>query len=304
MTDTAAPSLPPASRDRSALALAGSVVAFALVNSLATWFENRVEEGYWSYVMMGVLVSQPTLFGVWTALGAGSILTRVPIAIPCLILLFVAPGYVPPTFADVRRVEFIQIVLAGLAIYTATLLLLLVFRRFTGFRIQLHSTQPADDRSGITFSMQYLLALITAYAVALGLAAQLKFDTTPQQPNLLFGPNFFISILVFGGSILFAAVLPTLFVPLSILHGHSTRRAVISAIGFWVAVTFSIMIIVIAMEGGGLRSTFEYLGFVQLGAILAGALAALALRFAGLRLVRYRPDATQSSGISSPVPSP
>jgi len=40
---------------------------------------------------------------------------------------------------------------------------------------------------------------------------------------------------------------------------------------------------------------------VQFGAMLAGALTAIPLRFAGLRLVRYR---SQFSSISSPVPSP
>jgi hypothetical protein len=303
MTETAAPSAPPLARDRTSLALAGVVVVFALLNSiasLASWIWPDIYGDLLSIIAVAVLVFQPMMFGVWTALGAGSILTRLPIAVPCLMLLFIAPGYVPAYFADVRRKEFVVAVLVGFAIYAATLILFLVFRWFTGFRIQPRASQPSIEKAGISYSVKYLWALITVYAVALGLTTQLKFQAAQPPPNFIFGPDFFISILVLGGAIISAAALPTLAIPLAILHGRPSRRAVLSSIAFWIVVTLSAFVTL--NDKNQPLETLGALLLAQFGAALAGALTALPLRVAGLQLVRYRPNTVQSPQPLAPSP--
>ena len=74
MTETAANSAPLNARDRTPLALAGVVVAFAVLNSIAStaiWIWPNSDDGIGGVVALGVLVFQPVMFGVWTALGAG-----------------------------------------------------------------------------------------------------------------------------------------------------------------------------------------------------------------------------------------
>ena len=284
MTDTAAASVPPNLRDRTPLALASIVAAFAIFNSVATWIWPD-HEGILSFMMLGAFTMQPILLGIWTALGAGSILTRLPIAVPCMLLLFVVPGYIPAASADVRRIEFIAFALAGFAIYVAAIVLFLIFRWFTGFRIQSATIKPSFDNVRIKFSIRYLFALMTVCAIAAGLAAQLKFQTKPPPPSFL-GSDFLISMLTYGSALLATMVLPTVVVPLAVLHGRPSHRAIIPLIVFWAIITISGVVVV--TFGDKYVEAIEVIVQLQIGAVLAGALAAIPLRIAGLRLVRYR----------------
>ena len=145
MTGPITGSATPYSRDYSPWALGGIVVGYVLLGSLAQSFLVKDDESALSAAMIGVLVFEPMMMAIWTALGPGSILLRAPMAVPCLFLLFVAPGYIPSVYASIERFEFAIAIIAGFGIYTAATLFFLLFRRFTRLRIQHFATAAGDE---------------------------------------------------------------------------------------------------------------------------------------------------------------
>jgi hypothetical protein len=284
VTSSAAPAAPPTSNDHSYFTLAGVVLAYAVLNFfiLLIWPDNAWDVA--EAVVFGGMVFQPISFGLWTALGAGSILTRLPLSVPCLMFLFVVPGYVPDNYADTQQRDFIATVAAGFVMYAATVILFLIFRRFTGFRIERPRPESPHGASGVKFGIKYLFALLTIFAVVLGLATQLKLQTTPTPPNFFFGPNFYIEILAIIGSAIYTAVLPTLVVPLSILHGRLTRSALLWSLAIWLV--FMTSLVVILFDSGDVLEAIGFMLLAQLGAVMLGAATAFPLRVFGLRLIR------------------
>jgi hypothetical protein len=284
MSESAAAPAPQSPRDPAPFAFAGVVVAFAVLNALTTWISQSVTNEIAGFMMLGAAIIQPMLLGVWTALGSGSILMRATMALPCVLLVIVVPGYVPPYFSDLQRREFVTIALACIAIYVISLIVFLIFRRLTRLRLQSHVSGDSPDKPGIRFSVKFLLAVTTIYAVCLGLATRLTFQSKPPPPSFLFGPDFFIFVVWFGGAILAAAVLPTIAVPLAILHGRPTRRASIIATSIWAVVT--LVLFVVLFDDGPTEAIGVPL-LTQTGAILTGMITALALRYFGLRVIRF-----------------
>jgi hypothetical protein len=264
------------------------VIALALLNSAATAFwPDAGNDDYFVLVAWPMFAFEPMAFGVWTALGAGSILKRLPVAAACLMLVFVAPSFVPAAFADLSQSEYTVGVATGFGVFAATIVLFLIFRRFTGFRIIPTTVQKSADSAGLKFSIKELLGLITLYAVVLGLVSQLVFQTKPDPNGSIFlGPDCFIRMFLFGGSIVSTAVLPTLTVPLSILHGRPTRRAIALMPVVWVVATLPVALLVLTADVDDYSEFLGALLLVQLTAATVGALVAIALRSAGLRLVR------------------
>jgi hypothetical protein len=287
------------------LALIGVAIALALLNSAATAFWPDAGDNYFTIVAWAMFAFEPIAFGVWTAIGAGSILKRLPLAAGCLMLVFVAPGVVPAAFADLRQHEYTVGIATGFGVFAATTVLFLIFRRFTGFRIIPTTVQTPAENTGLKFSIKELLGLITLYAVVLGLVSQLVFQTKPDPNGLMFlGPDFFIRMFLFGGSIVSAAVLPTLAVPLSILHGRPARRAIAMMPVFWVVATLPVALLVLSAD---IDDYSEFLGallLVQLSAVTIGALVAIALRSAGLRLVRSTTKQPKNAILRSPASNP
>jgi hypothetical protein len=283
------------------LALVGVVIALALLNSAATAFWPDTGDDYLAVFAWAIFGFEPIAFGVWTALGAGSILKHLPVAVPCLMLLFVAPGYVPNAFADLRQTEFTMAVAMGFAVYAATTLLFLIFRRFTGFRISPSINQAPSDNARIKFGIKDLLALITLYSIVLGLSTQLKFDTKPATNTWILGPDFYIAVILYGGSTLAGAILPTVIVPLSILHGRPSRRAVYSVTALWAAIVLAIALL---FDGNPKIELAMFVVFTQLIAATIGAFVAIALRCAGLRLVRSTTMQAKNSISQPPAPNP
>lgn len=270
-------------RDGKAWALVRIVVGLALFNSLATFLwptSDSVKE----FLLFGAMDAQPLLFGMWTALAAGSVLTRIPMAVSCLMLLFVVPGYVPAAFADLQQREFVAAILAGMAVYAVAVFLFVLFRRFTGFQIQSVTSNSSND-SRVRFSTRYLLILITVVAVVLGLSTQMQFQQKAPSWSFL-GPNFFVVVITYGTAILTGAVVPMLAVPLAILHGHPSRRAILWAIAFWAIVILLFFAFIIIGQGNPVDDLAAVL-LAQVGASLIGAVAAVSLRVVGMRLVRY-----------------
>lgn len=269
-----------APHSRITFVLVSVVVVFAILNTVLMGLWTDDKSNVRNAILYSLLAFEPISFAVWTALGIGSMLKRFPLAIPCLILIFIAPAFVPSVAADLRQKEFAILVLMGIAIYVATVLLMLLFHRFTGF-----SLQPTHaDNAGIRFSVRGLFVLMTIYAAVMGLTAQLKLRTGPSQYEWILGSNYYLAVAAQMSALFFAVVLPTIAIPLSILRGRPTRRAAALAIAFW----FAVSLLVVVLVGAG-TAFFEPLGAIlsmQLIAGILGALTAIAFRCCGYRLTR------------------
>jgi len=282
MTDAAENSRVSAPRDRTNAALLGVVIVLAVINSVITWFGRNIDTGsdIVGATYAGFVVFQPMALGVWTALGAGSIYTRIPMAVLCNILLFVAPGTIPANFGNVELFEFVAIASTGLAIFVMTTLLFLIFHRFTRLRFQ----SAANADTGLQFSMQYVLCLMTITAVCLAMALNLKFHAESPPGNNFLGTDLLLIILFIMGAMFSAAVLPTMAVPLLILYGQPSLRAKKWCAAFWLIVSAVVVIAAIGQDAGG--ETIPGILIAQFISALAGGLAAKALRWSGLRLIR------------------
>jgi hypothetical protein len=274
-------------RDRAPLILSCIAAAYVALGAILWWASNAAEDGISGAIALATLVAQPMLIGVWTALGAGSILTRLPLAIPCTAFQVIVLAYIPRVRSTLQREEFYIYLVAGLAIWAAATIVFLIVRRFSGLRIQHVAPQPDIKPAGLQFSIRYLLTLTTLYAVALGSIIQVEFKPPPPLPfwGFMFGPDFLMTVVAVGGAIMFAALLPTMAVPLAILHGRPSRRPITWVIGLWIVITLSIIIFTIDQEENPLL-TLGFLLLTQATAAAIGAGTALALRYAGLKLTR------------------
>ena len=284
MTDAAATPASTNRQNRIDATLLGIVVALATINSiiLLAWPENESDAALAFY--FGYMICQPVLFGVWTALHTGSMFTRLPIAVASLILLWVTPGILPANFEKFEKYELLSIGVAELALYLIALILFLIFRRISGFRLRSESEETAPPAQPFQFSTRYILCLMTICAMDLGMAFNLTFQSPPDPGTTIVGPKFFMEIWFFGAAILGVAILPTMAVPLFILQGRPSQRAIIGSLLFWAVVLSSPVVLFIDQSGPG--ESFLILFLVQLASTIVGAIIAIALRLAGLRLVR------------------
>jgi hypothetical protein len=284
MTDAAATSIASVSQNRINATLLGVVAALAIINSVILWVwpENGPEIALAFY--FGYMILQPVLLGVWTALSTGPIVTRIPIAVACLILLLLAPGWFPASFNRAEKYEFVLFVVAGLSLFVVSFVLFLIFRAISGFRLQWETETPDPATKPLQFSTRYILCLMTICALDLGMTFNLSFQPPPDPGATIFGRNFFFMVLFIGAAVLGGAILPALAVPLCILHGQPTQRAITGSMMFWAVVLLAPIIFFIDQSGPG--SSFLVLFLAQLATATVGGAIAFVLRTAGLRLVR------------------
>ena len=93
-----------------------------------------------------------------------------------------------------------------------------------------------------------------------------------------------VVVVAFGGSLAAVGLLPTLAVPLAILHGQPSSRAIKWVAVLWLVITIAITIFTIDQENPFV--IFGALLAAQFAAVVVGALTALFLRRFGLRLIR------------------
>ncbi|HEX3600276.1 MAG TPA: hypothetical protein VHU84_09030, partial [Lacipirellulaceae bacterium] len=240
-------------------ALAAIVAAFLLINACGTWLSWDRGHDVLAVLSYTLLTFQPTAFGAWTALGAGSIFSRAAITIPCLMLVFVAPGYVPAGYSDVTQSEFFMFVVAGYVVYLATLIVALSFRWITGLRILSRQDERSSTSLAPKFDLKSLLILTTLCALALGLTMHMHFKV--QSSAGFLGPNIFLRLILVGGIYGWVTVLTAFSVPLMILHGHPTFRAILLSLLLWGIVTF-IEFIILDNNGDSTR-VFSFILLTQ-----------------------------------------
>jgi hypothetical protein len=276
---------------RPSLVLMSVVALYFAFNAATAWFFSNGGISDWVEVaFIGMLVFQPIAMGMWTALASGLTLLNATLAVPCLMALIVATGFDRNGYADIQRSEFIIFAVTGFVIFALAMLLFLAVRRRTQLRIEPHHGAFFPIAPGFHFGIRFLLTLTTLCAIVLAILVRLNFQTEPRpQTFLVFGPDFFIRIFAVAGTILSAAVLPTMAVPLFILYGRASKRALRNAIVFGALATLLVVGVCGALEDN-LLDAFKGVLLVQLGATIAGTISGLALRWGGFRLVRRAPS--------------
>lgn len=281
-------------RDRSSLALASVFAGFAVMNSIVAWLwpDSDRALGNWALPLYGAFVAEPVLIGVWAALAAGSLILRLAISAPCLLLLILTTGTTPGAFSHVRSYEFVSFALAGFAIAAASMVVFLIWRRFSGLRIVPLANASTARSPQLKYSMAYLMTLMTVYAIALGVTSHLRFDTSP--PPLIFGRDFFISVVIYSGTLVGVVVLTTAAVPLMVLHGRPKFRSIVWSLVPWLVITGIVELFLAQLEeGDSLFARVAALLLIQLGAVVLGIASACALRWGGLRLVKIGPQTAE-----------
>jgi hypothetical protein len=256
------------SRGRANLVLIGWIVLCFSFNVATAWFFSGGHDNDWiEIVLIGTMVFQPIAVGLWAALAGGSTLINASLAAPCLVLLIVATGLDRDGFTDIQRGEAIAFAIAGLTVFAIAFVIFLVIRWLKRLRIDRHDSSSDASAPAFQFSIRFLLALTTLYALMLAILVRLSFDTGPPPSYFPLGPDFFIRILTFGGATFFAVVLPTMAIPLFILYGSAPRRLLRNAIVFWAFVTLLIAGIWGALEGYPLN-VLMFMLLIQLGATI------------------------------------
>src|SRR3954471_10530109 len=87
------------------IAIFVALVAFNVISAQALP-DSSPDSVFWTTVI-GAWVIQPILFGVWTALPAGSVFLRLPLVMPCLVALIVAPELDHAVSGKTERIEFL-----------------------------------------------------------------------------------------------------------------------------------------------------------------------------------------------------
>jgi hypothetical protein len=242
-------------------------------------------------VFAGAWIIQAHMFATWAALGPGKFLLRVTPIIAVFLTVLGAPGVHPD--GQFERGEFIAMALTGTSIFVVTTLLLLILRRFVGWRIELNRAASHGDNSRYQFTTWNLIVVITLYAVTLGVYTNIVFEQPEPAPFGIFGPDFIIAIVVYGGMTMAVLLLPMIAVPLFVLSARRSKLAVVVALSFWVVLTVGVIIfwhVVEGIEGDALLGAV----LLQTGAVVMGLVVAIPLRLAGYRLARSRRSRSQT----------
>jgi hypothetical protein len=284
-------------RLRSILPLWGVLVGFGALNAAfrRILVQHSIDTPIGGLIV-AIFVFQPTVLGVWCALGEGSIVARLAIATLCVPLLL-AIAVVSPYFpAHVGR-DIVPVFLAGFAVFFASFGLFAAFRRLTGFK--LHWPRRSNSASHYQFSLKALLTVMTLAAITIGLVGPGAFRMRTLWDASILNPTAILVALLVAGYVFVGAVLPTLSIPLIILRGWPSNRTIVIALTLYVVAT--VPLLALAASGGGNDNHREInvLLVAQLGSMFAGALTALPLSIAGLRLVRDQPPCLPSSSDSN-----
>jgi hypothetical protein len=298
MTELLTPSCPQ-SNYRHGLAYCGVIIGYIAFNSIAlsVMHHQPRENEYLIAFVVGAFAFEAVSIGMWLAMGTGAFVMRLPFVFASICIVCTAIGLVTTSMEPLERIDFIAILLsAGLIVFLA-FILFLILRRLIRRRVVSQDSPRGGEAGKVRFNMRYLLTLTTVVAIALGTASQLKFKSPDPRP--FFGPGFAIYIMIIGGLMMSYVVLPAAAVPLIVLQGGASKRALGFAAAFWFAVTFSATLYWMLNDEPPLPDLVLTILVAQFGAAMIGAFAATVLWLAGFRLEQIRPDNVKSVLVSS-----
>ena len=263
-------------------------ILFGLVlfNIAVFWISNDENLPEWlQVVLLGGWMFEPMLLAGWTVLGPGAFIIRLSLAIPSLMLLIAAQGIFPGGFQDIEFYEFKVMTIAAFIMFTADLVLLLILRRSFGWRLEPPVGAQQQTNTRFQFDIKYLIILLTLCAVVLGIISNRVFKPPPQPTFafIFFGPEFFLHIVIIGGTTAFFALRPLAAVPLIVLNVERSKRLIGFALGTWALTSVIIAAVFMARDESAEDVLFGGL-LLQSGAVLLGSATAWLLLLAGYRL--------------------
>jgi hypothetical protein len=229
---------------------------------------------------LAFLVFQPAILGAWAALADGSPIMRLSIALPCVAVLLALAIVDEYPIRFIHR-DFAPVIAAGLTVCLMSFALFKAFRRFTGFRLQWGPIPSPSNAHNYQFGLKYMLIVITFVAITLGFMGRAVYYRMVHGGVTDFEPDVIVLVLFVAGLVFVGAILPTSSIPLIILHGWPSNRAILISLTLYLVVTLPLL----ALFHRDMQAVF----ISQLGSLFAGALTALPLSLVGLRLVRDRP---------------
>ncbi len=234
---------------------------------------------------------EPILLGMWTALASGSVVKRLPLVIPSLLLLCVSPGLSKTFLSHIDRNEFLAGVICEFAVFLISVLVFLGVHLLTRLQFRVPVSESASIGSHIRFDMKYLLTTMTLCAVLFAVMSQLHFRNH-LLGRFLFGPGIYIYATAVSVTIVSVVVSPTIAFPLFVLRDKISERALLLAIAYWLVVTTCFVGLAAFYQGRESEPKPEVLLLVpllQFGAAIVGIVIAIAMRLFGFRLVRFQP---------------
>jgi hypothetical protein len=266
------------------------VAAHAILNLFLNPIGASVDDvsGRLALPLMGAGIAQPVLIAIWAALGPGAAAVRIPLSLAAAGIVFLAS--VPKLWnvfdndvmASKRTGESL---LMELSLFAVVLVLMLVVRRISGWRIQSHAVANDNKAGGSQFSLKYLLALTAVCAALLVLGRSVAAGSFWTEST--FWREFFTGLFLFGGTILLA-LFPMLIIPLLAIARRPSLLAVAALPFLWAGLTWLAVEILASATGESCADLARQLGLLQAGAAVAGLVSALVLRSAGFRLVSSR----------------
>jgi hypothetical protein len=262
-------------RHRAVLAVALLVVmhvAFrALLNPIGVSVGTIPE--WVGLLCMGILVSQPVLFGIWAAIGPGAYIARVPATFAALIAVCIAGvirrwNLLLPSVAatSIQADQFVW----DLALFALVMGTMWIVGRFVGWRVVSYSNEPPAAQPN-QFSLKFLVGLTAVCSVLLAIG------------RLWASAN--ASAASFAGIVLLT-LFPVLVLPFIVLSERPLLRLILLVPVLWALLTWLAIETVAAMEKVPPSQVANELVLLQVGAAIASLTAAMMLRLAGYRFSR------------------
>jgi hypothetical protein len=226
------------------------------------------------YLGIGAWYAQPMMFGLWLALGSASFSTRFQLTLLAFALLLFAGAIIVPRRGGVDPDDHpIRV-----AMFVVTAIVMLVIRKWTGWRIARETDREINARGPVRFNIKSLLVWTAFLAAMLALGRYMW----PAIGPLRLGPLDEIALVTFIFALVFG---PLVFVSLSLLSRRLLSGLTVAAFSAWPVAVF-VGTLVLEIVGPAPSDTVKTFFLVSAGGALACCLTVLPLRLIGYRLTR------------------
>ncbi|MEX0643288.1 MAG: hypothetical protein WD468_11335 [Pirellulales bacterium] len=243
--------------------------------------------GKWlGLVLMGVVVSQPIILGIWAALGPGGFFSRVSITLAVLVAVSFGGSIKRWNLWQPHRASSsisIDDNLWPAGFFLLVMGVLLLTRKFAGWQI-VSATEEPDAGERNQFSVRFLLYLTTFCAVLLGIGRGMASTNA--------------SAMTFAG-IMLLALFPVLVLPLLVLSVQPLRLRILLAPILWAALTWLATEAMAAIESVPRGDVEFQLVCLQVGVAIVSLTSAILVRIAGYRFCRATAGVVRASSVTS-----
>jgi len=266
---------------RPPILLGSLIIGHALFNLFLNAFEfSSPPTPIWAAAtLVGFTIAQPALFAAWAVMGTGRITRRIPWTIVALLVVGAPIGIKKWNLlgASGNRLDLRAILLMVL-LFVVSLVLLLVARKLTGWRIVRPSYLANQSQRSNQFGIKYLMGWTAGCAVIFAAGRLLSRMQSDRQAI-----DIDLATLVTGVGLMALAQFAVFFVPALVLSDRPSVRMVFIAVISWAILT--VFATPLVAQNLSVEVAIVQLVCVQTGAAAAGLLTGVVLRIGGYRLV-------------------